>query len=74
MRRKLKPNEIDPDGIAFEVDVERFAVGTSMFIPCIDTAKAVHQVKKITKLTATQIEHRVVIEAGKYGVRVWRVV
>lgn len=73
MSLKLKGNEIAPDGIVFEVDVERFTIGTSMFIPCINTDKAINQIKRVTKLSAKQIEHRVVIEAGKYGIRVWRV-
>ena len=66
-------NEISPDGVVFEVDLDRFTVGTSMFIPCINTDKAVRQIKKITKLTSKQLEYRVVIEAEKYGVRIWRV-
>lgn len=69
-----KRNKINPDGVAFEVDLERFTVGTSMFIPCIDTKKAVRQLRKIAKLNPEQIEYRVVIEADKYGVRIWRVV
>lgn len=74
MSQSPKRNKINPDGVAFEVDLERFTVGTSMFIPCIDTKKAVRQIKKIAKLNPEQIEHRVVIEADKYGVRIWRVV
>lgn len=73
MSQAHNANEISPDGVVFEVDLDRFAVGTSMFIPCINTDKAVRQIKKITKLTSNQLEYRVVIEAEKYGVRIWRV-
>lgn len=73
MSQAHNANEISPDGVVFEVDLDRFTVGTSMFIPCINTDKAVRQIKKITKLTSKQLEYRVVIEAEKYGVRIWRV-
>jgi hypothetical protein len=73
MSQAHNDNEISPDGVVFEVDLDRFTVGTSMFIPCINTDKAVRQIKKITKLTSKQLEYRVVIEAEKYGVRIWRV-
>jgi len=74
MSQSPKRNKINPDGVAFEVDLERFTVGTSMFIPCIDTKKAVRQIRKIAKLNPEQIEHRGVIEEEKYGGRIWRVV
>lgn len=73
MSQAHNANEISPDGVVFEVYLDRFTVGTSMFIPCINTDKAVRQIKKITKLTSKQLEYRVVIEAEKYGVRIWRV-
>ena len=73
MSQAHNDNEISPDGVVFEVDLDRFTVGTSIFIPCINTDKAVRQIKKITKLTSKQLEYRVVIEAEKYGVRIWRV-
>lgn len=73
MNQKLEPNQIAPDGVAFDVDVDRFTVGTSIFIPCINTTKALQQVRRLTRLTPDQTEHRVVIEAEKYGLRVWRV-
>ena len=73
MSQAHNANEISPDGVVFEVDLDRFTVGTSMFIPCINTDKAVRQIKKITTLTSKQLEYRVVIEAEKYGVRIWRV-
>lgn len=41
-----KRKKINPDGVAFEVDLERFTVGTSMFIPCIDTKKAIRQLER----------------------------
>jgi hypothetical protein len=48
--------DISPDGVRIVVDWDKFKPGASVFIPCINTAKAID----------------VRVEDGKYGVRVWR--
>ncbi len=70
---KQKLTDIAPDGVDIAIDWDKFVVGSSVFIPCINTAAAVREVREVGKLETTQVDWRVVIEGGKYGVRVWRV-
>jgi len=48
-------------------------VGMSMFIPCINTTKAVQQINKITSAWGWDIETKVGVAGDKWGVRVWRI-
>lgn len=68
----LKIDDLNPDGVRIVIKWDDFVVGASMYIPCIDTVKAVAQVKKICADKGFRVECRVVIENSKYGVRVWR--
>jgi hypothetical protein len=47
--------------------------GMSVFILCVNTEKAVKQIKNIVQSKRWKVETRVVIEDGKLGVRIWRV-
>jgi hypothetical protein len=60
-------------GISFNVVWEKFKVGTSFFIPCLDPAEAEVQVKRTTKRLGLRIKTRAVIEENIKGLRVWRV-
>lgn len=60
-------------GIDFSINWAKFSVGTSFFVPCLDTEHAISQVKRTTKRLRYAIEIRVVIEQGVQGLRVWRV-
>ena len=40
----LRTYDLNPDGIRIVVRWNKFVVGTSIFIPCIDTVKAVQQI------------------------------
>jgi hypothetical protein len=60
-------------GISFNVVWEKFKVGTSFFIPCLDPAEAETQVKRTTKRLGLKIKTRAVIEENIKGLRVWRV-
>ena len=54
------------------VEWDKFVPGSSVFIPSINTVKAVNHVVRVNKFTKRNIISRVTIEDGKYGVRVWR--
>ena len=43
-----------------------------MFIPCINTGKALEHVMEASQLDKSSLEKRIGVENGKYGVRLWR--
>jgi hypothetical protein len=43
----LKLYDVNPDGVRIVVDWGAMVVGSSIFIPCINTNKALQQVKRI---------------------------
>lgn len=68
----LKVDDINPDGIRVVIKWDKFVVGASFFVACIDTEKAIYQLKKISKDKGFRIECRTQIENNKMGVRCWR--
>jgi hypothetical protein len=49
-------------------------IGSSIFVPCINTEEAIKQAETIFKDKEWQCEYRVRIEDDKLGVRIWRTV
>ena len=68
----LKTGDIDPDGIKVVVNWDKMVIGASVFVPCINTQKAIDQCKNIFKRKCWQLEIRVIIQDNKLGVRIWR--
>jgi hypothetical protein len=48
-------------------------VGTSFFVPCLDTDEALFQIERTTKRLRYRIKTLKVIEKGVCGLRIWRV-
>jgi len=69
---RIRTTDISPDGVRIVIDWDTFTVGSSVFIPCVNTKRAVQHVREAAKLSVEQIQYRVRVEDGKYGVRVWR--
>jgi|TARA_R110000824_G_scaffold107670_5_gene254168 hypothetical protein len=69
---RIRFTDISPDGVRIVVDWEKFVPGASVFIPAINTGKAVQHVTEASHFTKKDITYRVCIENGRYGVRVWR--
>ena len=69
---RLKHSDISPDGVRIVIDWDKFVVGTSVFIPCLDTKRAITDIVVASGIPKTNLIQRVRIEEGKYGVRVWR--
>tara|TARA_X000001388_G_scaffold76027_3_gene72238 strand:- start:792 stop:1007 length:216 start_codon:yes stop_codon:yes gene_type:complete len=69
----LKLHDLNPDGVRIIVDWDSMKTGMSVFILCVNTEKAVKQIKNIMQSKKWKVETRVVIEDGKLGVRIWRV-
>tara|TARA_B100000214_G_scaffold11568_2_gene8291 strand:- start:523 stop:753 length:231 start_codon:yes stop_codon:yes gene_type:complete len=71
----LKLYDVNPDGVRIVVDWGAMVAGSSIFIPCINTNKALQQVKRIcVEELEWEIVAKMVIEKPLSGVRVWRLV
>lgn len=68
----LMLDDIAPDGVRIVIQWGKFTVGTSIFVPCINTKKAREQLKAITNRKKMKTESRVCTENGLLGIRVWR--
>ena len=69
----LTHNQIAPDGALIVIDWDRLKVGSSVFVPCINTTLAKRQVREIFERRGWKM--RVVIrpERELWGVRFWRI-
>ena len=73
-KRVWKTYDLHPDGVLIEVNWDKMVVGASVFVPCINTEEAIKQSEAIFREKTWQCEHRVRIEDGKLGLRIWRTV
>jgi intergrase/recombinase len=60
------------NGVDYQILWSEFKPGTSIFIPAIDTKAATEAMKKESERLEFQFVHKVVIEDGVQGIRVWR--
>jgi hypothetical protein len=56
----------------FRINWAKFKVGTSFFIPCLDTEAAITEVIRVTKRLNYTVKTQVLIDKGIHGLRVWR--
>lgn len=70
---RVRLTDISPDGVRIVVNWEQFVPGSSVFIPCINTKKAITHLIEASKVPKGKLTQRVCVEGGKYGVRVWRI-
>jgi len=71
-RKTQKIDDLNPDGVKIIVDWERMYVGASVFVPCVNTLRANHQMRKIADLKLWRVAMRTRIENKMFGVRIWR--
>lgn len=71
---RIRLTDISPDGVRIIVDWPKFTTGASIFIPAVNTHKAVTHVLEATRLEKQDIKYRVRVEDGMYGVRIWRLI
>lgn len=74
-KRKIEPTRplsLAPDGEEIIVDWWTMAVGMSVFVPCLDFQQALDEFNYVCNNMDWQFEYVVRIEAGKIGVRFWR--
>jgi hypothetical protein len=70
----VKLDDLTPDGVHIVVDWEAMVIGSSVFIPCVNTDKATQQVKTICiERKGWDIVAKTRVESSLLGVRVWRI-
>lgn len=71
-RQAVGIDDIRPDGVLVRVHWEKLEVGSSFFIPCLNTKKAMDELRRIAKRKEMKLTFKEIIENGCYGLRVWR--
>ena len=71
---RLHRDTVTPDGVPVVIEWDKLDVGTSVFIPAINLTKLASQVQDIARRKRMIVKGFPRIEAGKYGMRVWRMV
>jgi len=59
--------------VNYQIDWAKFSVGSSFFIPCLNPVKARDEILPVLRRLKYEVVHKVVIEDGVQGIRVWRV-
>ncbi len=59
--------------VSYQINWKKFKPGYSFLIPCLDPPKALEKIHKTTKRLKYKTVHKIVIEDGVQGIRVWRV-
>ncbi len=69
---RIKHDDLSPDSIRIVLDWENFVTGASVFVPAVNVTELTLQFYELAHKKKFQIEHRVRIENGRWGVRFWR--
>lgn len=69
----LRDDDLDPDGIRMVVDWDAMRVHNSVFIPCINTTRAIRTAKGAMKRRGWKPRFKICHHNGILGVRVWRI-
>jgi hypothetical protein len=71
-RKRLRLEDLCPDGVDIVVDWDRMMPGSSAFVPCLDSDELTRQVLEIAYSRGWRMAFYHRIEGGKWGVRFWR--
>jgi len=75
-QKPLRVSDLTPDEVRIAVDWDAMGVGSSVFIPCINTTKAKAQVQTMAVKRCWTIKTRVAVEKMRsrnvFGLRIWR--
>jgi hypothetical protein len=69
----MRSGQVCPDGINIDINWDDFEVGTSIFIPAVNLAELNKQMQTLIENTSLEIKGFERIEAGKLGMRFWRI-
>ena len=64
--------EMLTNGVDYQILWAEFQPGTSIFLPAIDTKAAIAAITKESERLEFQFVHKIVVEDGVKGIRVWR--
>jgi hypothetical protein len=59
--------------VSYQVNWKAFRRGTSIFIPCLDPARAKREVRPVMDRLRFSVVMKSVVEDGVRGLRIWRV-
>ncbi len=65
-------HEVLTNGVDYQIVWSEFKPGSSMFLPAINTEAAIAAIKRESKRLEFEFVHKIVIEDGIQGIRVWR--
>lgn len=60
------------NGTDYQIDWPNFKPGSSIFIPAIDTVAAIEDIKREAARLEFEYVHKIVVEDGVKGIRIWR--
>lgn len=60
------------NGVDYQIKWPEFQPGSSIFIPAVNTEAAIAAIKKESERLEFEFVHKVVVEDGIIGIRVWR--
>jgi len=66
-----KPLEIE--GVQVQVEWQKFRIGTSFFLPCIDHDRMTAGIVKRATSRGFRVKIIARVENGMWGIRVWRI-
>jgi len=70
--RAPRLDDLFPDGLPIDVSWDTWQVGQSIFVPCLNTAKAIAQAEAVARRKGYTLVTRACIEDAHLGVRIWR--
>lgn len=68
----LRYPPLHPDGVKIYIPWDDMNTGDSVFIPCINTDKALEQLDRLRRRHGVNTQYMITIENDRYGMRVWR--
>jgi hypothetical protein len=69
----MRLGQVSPDGVNITLDWDRFEIGHSVFIPAINLSRLDKQMQSIAEQKKIKLKGFDRIEAGKLGMRFWRI-
>ena len=60
------------NGVDYQILWSEFKPGSSIFLPAVDTKAAITAITKESERLEFQFIHKIVVEDGIKGIRVWR--
>ena len=60
------------NGVDYQILWSEFKPGSSIFLPAVDTKAAIAAITKESERLEFQFIHKIVVEDGIKGIRVWR--